>query len=76
MSQQPKTNTDEGDLYCLWRQGIPQKVLLKFDNHLDLLDEEIMKEINISQWLFENRAKKCPILLIVASLDLNFPAYF
>ena len=63
MSQQPKTNTDEEYLYCLWCQRIPQKVLLKFDNGLDLLDEEIMKEINIQQWLFE---KKCPILLIVA----------
>jgi len=49
MSQQPKTNTDEEYLYCLWCQGIPQKVLLKFDNGLDLLDEKIMKEINIPQ---------------------------
>ena len=52
MSQQP--NTDEQYLYCLWCQGIPQKVLLKFDG-FGLLDEEITKEINIPQWLFEKK---------------------
>ena len=31
----------------LWCQGIPQRVLLKFGNGLDLFDEEIMKEIDI-----------------------------
>ena len=43
-----------------------KKSLLKFDNGLDLLDEEIMKEINIPQWLFE---KKCPSSWL---LDLDF----
>jgi len=52
MSQQP--NTDEEYLYCLSCQGIPQKVLLKFDG-FGLLDEEITKEINIPQWLFEKK---------------------
>jgi hypothetical protein len=57
-------------------QGIPQKVLLKFDNGLDLLDVKIMKEIKIPQWFFKQRAKNCPFLLTLGikktSLDSDF----
>jgi len=60
-------------------QGIPQKVLLKFFNGLDLLDVKIMKEIKIPLWLFKQRAKNCPFLLTVGEKDIigfRFPAYF